>query len=381
MQQIKRVVIVAGEASGDLHAASLVRELKAKHQNLYIAGIGSQHMKDAGAHLIDDLTQISGTGLSFLRHLHKFVQAFKNIKCYLRTNKPDLLVLVDFPEFNLRLAKYAKQVLGIRVLYYISPQIWAWKAGRIHTIRESVDQMALILPFEKKIYENAGIPAAFVGHPLAKEVHPCENVNEARAKLNLPTNKRIIAMLPGSRVNEIERHMPVLVKSAEMLCSTFDDLHFVIPVASTIAPELIKSYLKDKSLPYTLTYGKAVEAVACSDCVVVASGTASLECALLAKPMCIIYKSSRLTAAIAFKVIKVKYLGLCNLLKNKMTVPELLHYDCNPVELTRTIIELLTDSERSQRMQNELQQLKLSLSTEKADCTLPALVEKELLLR
>ena len=185
-------------------------------------------------------------------------------------------------------------------------------------------------------------------------------------------------MLPGSRLNEIKQHMPVLVESARLLCRQFNDLHFVIPVAGTIDPKLIKSYFTDPSVPYSLIPGRAAETAACSDCVIVASGTASLECALLEKPMCIIYKASVLTYMATFKLIKVKYLGLCNLLQNEMIVPELLQYDCNPHELTRIIIELLNDQDVSRRMQTRLQRLKRSLSAEQADCSISRLIENEI---
>ena len=379
MQQAKKIVIIAGEESGDLHAATFVRQLLASNPNLQLSGIGGRHMENAGVHLISDLARFGVTGLTeVLRHVRVIHRAFKDIKAHLIANKPDLLILVDYPGFNLRLAKFAKKTLGIRIIYYISPQIWAWKAGRINTIRDCIDQMAVILPFEKKIYEDAGVPVAFVGHPLADKILPCNNKDAARERLGLPKDKRLIALLPGSRLHEIEQHMPVLQKSAQLLCRQFNDLHFVIPVAGTINPALISSYFKDASIPYTLIPGQVIDTVACSDCAVVASGTASLECALLEKPMCIIYKASMLTYMATFKFIKVKYLGLCNLLQNEMIVPELLQYDCNPVELTRIVIDLLTDDAVSQRMQTRLQQLKLSLSATQADYSISTLIENEL---
>ena len=379
MQQAKKIVIIAGEESGDLHAATFVRQLLASNPNLQLSGIGGRHMENAGVHLIRDLARFGVTGLTeVLRHVRVIHRAFKDIKAHLIANKPDLLILVDYPGFNLRLAKFAKKTLGIRIIYYISPQIWAWKAGRINTIRDCIDQMAVILPFEKKIYEDAGVPVAFVGHPLADKILPCNNKDAARERLGLPKDKRLIALLPGSRLHEIEQHMPVLQKSAQLLCRQFNDLHFVIPVAGTINPALISSYFKDASIPYTLIPGQVIDTVACSDCAVVASGTASLECALLEKPMCIIYKASMLTYMATFKFIKVKYLGLCNLLQNEMIVPELLQYDCNPVELTRIVIDLLTDDAVSQRMQTRLQQLKLSLSATQADYSISTLIENEL---
>ncbi len=380
MQQSKHIVIVAGEESGDLHAASFIRQLKMNHPALQISGIGGKHMQSVGVHLISDLARYGVTGLSgVIQYLNVIRKAFNDIKAHLEKTKPDLLILVDYPGFNLRLAKYAKHTLGIRILYYISPQIWAWKAGRIHTIRDCVDRMAVILPFEKKLYENAGVPVSFVGHPLVNHVIPCKNMDDLRVTLGLPTDKRLIGLLPGSRAKEIEWHMPVLIQTAKLLTQQFDDLHFVIPVAGTIDPAVINAYFTNTDIHYTLIAGKAADTAACTDCVVVASGTASLECALLEKPMCIIYKSSVLSYMATFKVIKVKYLGLCNLLQNEMIVPELLQYDCNPVELTRIVIELLNDQAVVQRMQTRLHRLRISLSTEQADNTISAVIENEIM--
>jgi lipid-A-disaccharide synthase len=375
----KRLVIVAGEESGDIHAASLVRQMVAQENQAFdISGIGGRHMKEAGVHLISDLARFGTTGLSgIIRHARVIYQAFKAIKIHLLENKPDLLILVDFPAFNLRLAKFAKQV-GIRILYYIGPQIWAWKANRIEIIRTCIDRMAVILPFEKEIYQRAAVPVSFVGHPLVETISPGGDMINARNKLDLPVDKRLIAMLPGSRTTEIERHMPVLLATAEKLCQQFADLHFVIPIASTLDPALVKTYFSNSKVKISFILGKAVEVVTCSDCVVVASGTASLECALLEKPMCIIYKTSLLSAIIGFKVIRVKYLGLCNLLQNAMIVPELLQYDCNPQELTRTIDELLHNKEVSARMLHRLRQLKFLLSSQQADCSIVELVKAEL---
>lgn len=380
MQQIKRLVIIAGEESGDVHAASFVRRLKARHANLEFTGIGGKHMQDAGVHLISDLARYGVTGLSeVFKHIRVIRRAFKDIKAHLTANKPDLLVLVDYPGFNLRLARFAKQVLGIRIVYYISPQIWAWKANRIHTIRNCVDHMAVILPFEKQLYERANVPVSFVGHPLVDKV-VASDMDEMRQQLGLPKNKKLIAMLPGSRTHEIERHMPVLRDTANMLNNQLQDLHFVIPIAGTIDSKQVRAYFSKTSLSYTLINSQAIETVACSDCVVVASGTASLECALLTKPMCIIYKSSLLTYIMAMKLIKIKFLGLCNLLQNEMIAPELLQYDCNAVELTRVLYDLLTDSEIALRMITRLKQLKESLSLQSADCTIEQLIESELFL-
>ena len=381
MLAIKRLVIVAGEESGDAHAASFVRQLKDKHPHLEVSGIGGQHMKNAGVHLLSDLAKHGVTGLSeVLKHFRSIKKAFNDIKKHLTENKPDLLVLVDYPGFNLRLAKFAKKTLGIRILYYVSPQIWAWKAGRIHLIRECVDRMAVILPFETQIYKNAQVPVTFVGHPLVEKLKNYDDIPGLKRELNLPLDKRIIALLPGSRTNEIDKLMPVLKETAVQLHSQCNDLHFVIPVAGTLNPETINAYLKNTPISYTLISSQAVEAMSCSSFVIVASGTASLECALLEKPMCIIYKGSFLTYLVASMVINVKYLGLCNLLENKMIVPELLQYDCVPSELSPLILKFLNDKELSLSMENRLRQLKKSLSIQQGDCTITQLIEREIQL-
>lgn len=375
----KHLVIVAGEASGDQHAAALIQQLKQLDTSLTFSGIGGQHMQEAGVELISDLARFGVTGIiEVLRHFKTIKQAFRAIQAHLRTHKPDLLILVDYPGFNLRLAEYAKQTLGIQVLYYVSPQLWAWKPGRIKRIQASVDHMAVIFPFEKKIYEEAQVPVSFVGHPLIKNMHAENQASyPTRQTLQLPEKKRILAMLPGSRINEVERHMPVLFQTATKLIQNNQDCHVVIPVARTLNPERIKRFWDTNTVPCTFVENhRATDVVRCSDAVVVASGTASLECALLEKPMCIIYKVGLVAYLAASVLLRVQYVGLCNLLMNRMITPELLQYDCNPKELAGVLNQLLNPSETplSHTIQHHLSDLKQSLSEEQADCSLPELV-------
>ncbi|PJD93032.1 MAG: lipid-A-disaccharide synthase [Legionella sp.] len=379
MQLSKHVVIIAGEESGDQHAATFIRQLKQRHPELKFSGIGGQHMQDAGVDLVSDLARYGVTGISeVLLHARIIRQAFQKIKHHLHQTQPDLLVLVDYPGFNLRLAKYAKEVLQLRIIFYISPQIWAWKANRIHTIRKYVDKMAVILPFEKPIYEKAGVPVAFVGHPLVKRLDIQTSQYDLRAQLNLPSDKLILAILPGSRRNEINRLMPVLQETIQRLVQQHPNVHIVIPVARSVNIDSIAYFFKGRDLPITLIEQQATTAVYCSDVVIVASGTASLECALLTKPMCIIYKTSLLTFIAACQYMRVRYLGLCNLLQNKMTVPELMQYDCTPHELTKLISDLITDKDKSQRMIARLESLKHTLSQQQADMSIDELIETEL---
>lgn len=369
------IVIIAGEASGDHHAAAFVNRLKNIQPNMTFTGIGGQAMQTAGVNLLSDLARYGVTGIvEVLRHVVVIRQAWNLIRDYLIASPPRLLVLVDYPGFNLRLAQFAKRH-GIPVLYYISPQIWAWKAKRIHTIRQNVDHMAVIFPFEKKLYQNAAVPVSFVGHPLLETLPKiASDPLQQRQRFNLPQHKRLIALLPGSRLNEIAHHMPIFVQTALLLQQQLAQIHFVIPVAPTIPVDLIAAYFKNTTLSHTLIHGHALDVVNCSDCVVVASGTASLECALLEKPMCIVYKLNALTALAAAKLVRVRYAGLCNILQNAMIVPELLQYDFNPQELMQVVISLLNDEATIQSMKIRLQQLRNSLSSQSADCTIEELI-------
>ena len=376
----KHIVIIAGEESGDIHAAHLIKSLFAQNPNYFISGIGGKHMQNAGATLIADLASYGVTGLTeVVKHLGTLRKAINQMKQHLRETKPDLLILVDYPGFNLRIAEYAKQTLGLKIIYYIGPQIWAWKAKRIHKIHANIDHMAVILPFEKKIYQDARIPVSFVGHPLSETLKTTLPCGQQRQILNLPTESTLVALLPGSRGHEIQRHMPIFMETATRLTAQHPSIHFVIPVAKTLSLQEIRHYIPANLTNITLIAGMATDVIASSNCVVVASGTASLECALLGKPMCIVYVGAWLSYVIAFLVIQVKYFGLCNLLWNRMLVPELLQYDCNPEELTKMVNQLLNpSSDIVQRMQIGFKTLKQDLSSEKVDESLLTLVNRYL---
>jgi lipid-A-disaccharide synthase len=375
MQKPRHIVIVAGEESGDIHAANLIHSLKAQYPDLRISGIGGQHMQDAGAELISDLARYGVTGFTeVFRYFLIIRNAFNAIKSHLTQHKPDLLILVDYPGFNLRLARFAKRNLGLKIIYYISPQIWAWKGKRIHLIKECVDHMAVIFPFEKQLYDKANVPASFVGHPLLEKIPDDLNQRDARSMLELPHDKKIIALLPGSRTHEIERHMPILIRTAKILQLKNPDYHFAIPVAGTVNLEKIKSYNAIDNIPISYFKSKALTCMSAADFVIVASGTASSECALLTKPMCIIYKASLLSYIIGFKLIKIKYLGLCNILANKMVAPEFLQADCDPVELAKYVQEFFATPHYQEHIYQELSSIRDSLSKINSDCSLEDLV-------
>ncbi|MBA4696359.1 MAG: lipid-A-disaccharide synthase [Legionella sp.] len=380
------IVIIAGEESGDRYGAELATQLMHWNNTLVLSGIGGQHMQAAGVKLVSDLARFGVTGISeIISHLWVIKKAFTAIKKHLITSKPRLLILIDYPGFNLRLAKFAKKALGLHIIYYISPQIWAWKANRLETIRQYVDHMAVILPFEKNIYQKAGVPVSFVGHPLIQNI-PWDTYDEARAsavryRFNLSAHQSLVALLPGSRTNELKQHLPVMLEAAKRLHQKRPDTHFIIPVAKNLSLGALKPYLQDKTianLPLTIVQEDTLEIVNAADCVAVASGTASLECALLSKPMCIVYKATYLTYIAATKLIKVKYLGLCNLLSGRMIVPELLQYDCNPHELALSLEALLYNKAFARQMTRHLSAIKSSLSPAQSDGSLLNLIKNQL---
>lgn len=372
------IVIIAGEASGDKHAAHLVQEIKAKHRNIQFSGIGGSKMQNAGVTLIEDLKHLNVMGYTeVIRHFKVIREIFKRTEKYLQETKPDLLLLVDYPGFNLRLAKKAK-AMGVKVLYYISPQLWAWKAGRMKTIKTSVDMMAVILPFEKKIYDDANVLAHFVGHPLTQTVRTTlpENTldNTIRAKWGLPLGQKIIGILPGSRRGEIKRMFPIMLKAAELLQKHYGNLTFILPIAPTLSPQDFEPYCKKSSLRLHYISADHYDIIKTCHCLMITSGTATLEAALLIKPMVIVYKTSFINYAIAIKVIRTKYIGLCNILAQKMIVPEIIQNDLTPKNLFQAIQRFIDDPEYYQATEKRLQAVKDSLTASPTDLSLAELV-------
>lgn len=371
----KNILIVAGEESGDIHAAQLLRRLQQDYGEVHCVGIGGRHLQNAGMQLLVNLAQYGVTGISeVVRHLRIIRQAFQSIKNHLQSHAIDVVILVDYPGFNLRLARYLKKHYAIPTIFYIGPQLWAWKENRMEIIKKTVDHMAVILPFEKAMYKKAAVPVSYVGHPLANQLQITDSQAQLRKNLHLPVDKKVISLLPGSRRNEIQRLMPILVDTMEQLLQTHPDLHFAIPIAGSVSASQISQYLPPRSLPLHFFNQQAQTVVAASDCVIVASGTASLECALLGIPGCIIYKASTVTAVIARRLIKTPYLGLANIISQKCIMPELLQQDCNASAIYNLINQLLISPQHYSKMQSDLSELRSLLLTEAADCSIEQLV-------
>jgi len=346
---MKHIMLIAGEASGDHHAAKLVHDIKLQESNVQFSGMGGTAMQAAGVTLHVNLAGNSVMGIvEVIRHLNVFYRAYKQLQKKLREQKPDLLILVDLPSFNMRLAKYAKK-LGIKVLYYISPQIWAWKRWRIHAIRQSVDMMAVILPFEVDLYRQANVAVHYVGHPLLETVKPRMCLTDAKKYFDLSPNKITIGLLPGSRLNELKYLMPVIVQAAQQLKQRYPTVQFIMPIASSLSEATVRSYLPttapdEKPLKIHMVQGHNYDAMQCCHVIITASGTATLEIALSNIPMVIIYKVAPLTALLAWLMIHTQYAGLCNLLAQKKIVPELLQQHANANNIVQEVSRYLDDA-------------------------------------
>jgi len=356
-----KVMIVAGEASGDLHGSYLVRAMKEMAPSISFYGIGGEKMRQAGVTLLADAADLAVMGLVEVFSRLKFILGLMGkLKRRLETDRPDLLILIDYPGFNLSLAKAAKKK-GIKVFYYISPKVWAWRKGRIKTIRRVVDQMALILPFEEELYRKAGVRATFVGHPLLDEIELTKTVGEIRNDLNLEAGKITVALLPGSREGEVRRLLPEMAQAAKILTHRFPAIQFVLPVAHTLPPDLISGILAQSGISVRLVTGMTYEVLAISDAAIVASGTATLETALLVKPMVIVYKVSPLTYFLGKMVVRVKHMGLANLSAGRTIIPELMQKDFSAGRVADEIALILENHNIRDRMIKDLLEIRTSL--------------------
>ncbi|MBF0533215.1 MAG: lipid-A-disaccharide synthase [Candidatus Omnitrophica bacterium] len=363
----KHLMIIAGEASGDLHAGHLVLALKAQDPSLIFSGIGGEQMRAAGVHTYADLTKIAVIGFAeVLKHYQEFKRAFDLILDKIETTKPAAVILVDYPGFNLRLAKEIKQ-RGIRVIYYISPQVWAWKKNRVKLIKQYVDRMLVLFPFEKTFYEKMGVPVDFVGNPLVDTVQAVTTKAEFLASVGMTDYQFTVGLLPGSRPQEIERHLPTMLAAARRLAEEFPMLQFLVIKAPTIALPAIEKYTTTlPAMRLKIIQTNTYDAINACDVCCVASGTATLETALLLKPMIVIYKTSWLTWALAKCVIRIPNIALVNVVAEQRVVPELLQHNANPGRIARELKSILTDDERMEKITEELRAVREKLGEGKA---------------
>lgn len=336
-QPSPRILVVAGEASGDTHAAELVAALQALRPELTFFGMGGTRLAARGVELLFDAREVSVMGITeVLPRIPRILRIMKGLADAAAERKPDCAILVDIPDFNLRLAKKLK-AQGIPVAYYVSPMIWAWRRGRVRTIQRLVDRMLCILPFEEDFYREAGVPARYVGSPVLEQMPAAASAREFRQRLGLSLDAPTLALLPGSRMGEIRRILPTLVGAAKQLSQERPGLQVVVPVAPTIDRQEITSRFEGSGVTPVLVDGRAPEVVGASDAAVVASGTAVLEAGLMERPLVVVYRVSLVTYWVGRMMLKVAFVSLINLLAGRRVVPELLQGDMTPEKIATEV--------------------------------------------
>ncbi len=346
------VMIVSGESSGELYGSLLAKALKAKCPEARIIGIGGERMKEAGVNIIAGIAGGFGISEAFASY-RRIKETFRKAVNAIEEFSPKVLVLIDYPEFNIRLAKVAKKK-GIKVLYYVSPQVWAWRKGRVKTIAEVSDRIAVILPFEEKIYRGTGVQCEFVGHPVLEEI---ESMTEDRASLRktlgLDTDSTVVALLPGSRPHELKSLLPVMIDVVRDFKAEFPDYNcrFIMPVAPNVDIEKYQTYisrLRDEGVE--VKKESAVKALSMADMAVIASGTATLQAAFLETPMVVIYKLSPFSYFIGRLIVDVKYISLINLISGREVVKELLQSQADAKNIMRELKEIMLNKDYREQM-------------------------------
>jgi lipid-A-disaccharide synthase len=356
---LNRVLMIAGEASGDLHGAGVVRALKGRRREVEIYGIGGDAMAREGMELVEHCATLSVMGfLEVLTHLPRILVVERRLVRLLETRRPDVLVLIDYPGFNLRFARKAKRH-GIKILYYVSPQVWAWNRGRVAQMKGVVDRMKVVLPFETEIYAQEGIDVEFVGHPIVERIG-ASCVRQAFLQRNrLDPAKKTLALLPGSRKQEIDRIFPPMLAAAEGLRSG-RELQIAVGVAPNLGVEFLRQYLPSDAA-VTLVENGTYDLMQYADAAIVTSGTATLETGWFGTPMVVVYRTSPITFAIGRRLVDVPYIGLVNIVAGRKIVPELIQNDCTPERLIAEVGPLLDDPERGRRMRADLAVMKSRL--------------------
>lgn len=355
------VFISAGEVSGDLHSARLVHEMKKLDPNLRFAGIGGDRMKAAGVELIYHIDQMGIVGITeVFRHLGFVRKVLEKLRSLLRERQPDLVILVDYPGFNLRLARIASEA-SVPVLYYIAPQVWAWGARRIRTLARYVDKVAVILPFEAELYRQAQVDVAFVGHPLLERLAWTPDDDAFFSQHHVDRSIPLLGLLPGSRESEIKRLLPVMLKSTERMTKASGDLQRIVAAASPSVVSQIRTILQQHRLNLPVLQGETHNIMRYSHVLLIASGTATLEAACYGTPSLILYKVSFLSWLIAKKLVQVPHIGLVNIVAGKEIVPELIQFNATPKKVSIQALNLLQNDERRRAMQTEMKRVREQL--------------------
>lgn len=364
---------MAGEASGDLYGAALARELKHLRPDLHLEGMGGEQMREAGVALACYAASVSVVGVwEVAKRFGAVAKAFLTLRRILLQTPPDLLILIDYPDFNLLLARVAERA-KVPTLYFIGPQVWAWRRGRLRTIRRFIEKALLIFPFEEKLYREAGIDATFVGHPLLDRLRDVPPREEAARILEFDGKGPLVGLLPGSRLEELRQHLPVMLQAAEGIRTSIPEVRFVLALADPLPFEEAEAIIKtggwqvvgsgrrQDELSVRVVKGRTYEVMRASDLLIVASGTATVEAALLRTPMIIIYRLSPLSFFLGRLLIRVPFIGMANLVAGRQIVPELIQHEAGPERIASLALELLASPERLQKIRAELGEVRAKL--------------------
>ena len=354
----KRVMLVAGESSGDHHAANLFLELKKRSPNVQGIGMGGKKMAQAGIELHYDSSNIGVIGVvEVIKRYGEIKHALNEMKQLLLDQRPDLLICVDYKEFNFKLAGFAKKH-GIKVLFYVSPQIWAWRPGRVVKYGKVIDMMAVIFPFEVPFYEKENVPVRYVGHPSVDKVRAQRSIEEDFSLYNLKADAPVIGILPGSRTDEINRMLPIMLKAAEIIQKAKPNVQFVLPQADSVSDELLQNSFQHSAIKVQAVNNQFYDVVQCCDAVMTVSGTATLEIALLEVPMLVAYKLSFITYLLARILVDVEFIGLPNIIAGKSVVQEFIQKEASAINLANEILHILDDKAYTENIKAGLQLVK-----------------------
>ncbi|MBM3817824.1 MAG: lipid-A-disaccharide synthase [Acidimicrobiia bacterium] len=358
-----RIMISCGEASGDLYAGALAAELRRRAPSAEIFGFGGQRLRQAGAEVVGDFEGLTVTGLTeALRVLPRSYAMLRRLVALARERRPDVFVPIDFPDFNFRLMA-ALRPLGIPVVYYVSPQLWAWRPTRMATMKALVDRVLVIFPFEETLYQEAGVPVQFVGHPLV-DIALSEQPRSAFLRdRGLIPGAPTVALLPGSRPNELRRIAPIIVEALPLIGEKLPDVQFVVACAPSLPDALFAPFLTERRARVVLVHDRTDDALAASDAVVTASGTATVQAALHERPMVVVYRLSPLTYLIGKPFVKVDTYAMTNLVAGRRVVPELIQSDFTPERVAAETVAFLTDRERHARTREALRRVREKLGT------------------
>lgn len=348
----KSILMIAGEASGDVHGGSLIREIRKRLPDVRVYGIGGDRMKAEGFEIVRHVREMSFLGfIEVARHLPFIRRVFREMAFVLEEKKPDLVLLIDYPGFNLRFAKRVKN-RGIPVLYYISPQVWAWGRRRVKTIARRVDRMIVLFPFEEALYRSEGMDVRFVGHPLKDAVRAERSKEALFSELGIEPGRPTIGLFPGSRRQEVESLLPKMIEAYGILRRKLPGLQAVVGMAATLSDDVYRPFLDNVSV--VPVRDRTYDVMAHSDAVMVASGTATLETAILGTPMVILYRMSPLTYFLGRLVVKVGNIGLVNIVAGRRVVPELLQRSVRGKRIASEVFDLLSNAERRKKMIRDL---------------------------